>query len=407
MSLEQFISLRYVFSKKRIGFVTVISLISVIGVTIGVAALVVVLAVFNGFGSLVTSLLVSFDPHIRVERIGRAPEEDFKQLVESLRANTLVAAQAAFISGKALVVSKNVNRVVYIRGIQSELIDSVSGVKQKIVLGELDFKKVPAGVVLGMNLADRLGAIVGDTISVVSPAAAEMATYQMGFPLIRRYTVIGLYESNNKDYDSYYAFVNLETAQSLFAAGSKIDGYEIRLHDLHEAEGVTRDLRSRFGETYRVSTWYDLHRELYTVMKVERWSAYIILCLIIAVASFNLLGSLTMTVIEKTRDIGILRAMGATRETIKKIFLIQGMIVGIAGTLFGLALGLLVVYLQERYHLFPLDQSVYIIAAIPVEVHWVDLVLIAFAAFGLCLLASRNPALRASNLNPVEAIRWE
>lgn len=407
MTIERFIALRYVFSKKRIGFVTVISLISVIGVTIGVAALVVVLAVFNGFGSLVTSLLVSFDPHVRVESPARSSLTEFEPLAQFLAANKKVKGSAPFVTGKALVIAKNLNRVAILRGMQSSTVDAVSGIKQKIVLGEMDFSRVPNGVVLGLNLADRLGVIVGDTISVVSPAAAEMASYQMGLPLIRRYTVIGVYESNNKDYDSYYAYVGLEAAQSLFSTSANVDGYEIRLTDLDDAESIKREIQKRFGDTYHVSTWYDLHSELFTVMKVERWSAYIILCLIIGVASFNLLGSLTMTVIEKTRDIGILRSMGATRESVKKIFLIQGLLVGAAGTVFGLLLGLMVVYLQEHYHLFPLDQSVYIISAIPVEVRILDLILIAFAAFGLSMLASRNPAMRASNLNPVEAIRWE
>ena len=166
-------------------------------------------------------------------------------------------------------------------------------------------------------------------------------------------------------------------------------------------------LEKQFGKEFRILTWYDLHKELYTVMQVERWSAYLILCLIIAVASFNLLGSLTMAVIEKRRDIGILKTMGLTNRLVSRIFLLQGLVVGIVGSVLGTGIGLGVVELQKRYHLFPLDPTVYIISAIPVQVRGSDLLFVTFAAIALCLLASRYPAKRAAELVPVEAIRWE
>ena len=408
MSFEQNIALRYLLSRKRLGFVSVISLISVVGVTIGVAALIVVLSVFNGFGGLVTSILVTFDPHLRIESPQRVEIGQYAQLVASLDSNPEIKGYSPYVSGKALVVSRNINRVVNIKGIVGERIASVSGLKDKMVLGDLNFSGQNGnGIVLGMTLADRLGVVEGDTIAVVSPSAAELATYHLGIPVIRRFHVIGMYESNNKDYDAYFAFTSLESAQSLFGVGKQIDGYEVRLGSPDRSEKVRNAITRQFGAAYRVLTWYDLHRELYSVMQIERWSAYIILCLIIAVASFNLLGSLTMTVIEKTRDIGILKAMGATNESIRKIFTTQGLFVGILGTMLGLVLGLLVVGLQERYHLFPLDPTVYIISAIPVEVSMLDLIVVALAAVGLSTFASRYPARRASNLVPVEAIRWE
>jgi len=408
MRVEQIIARRYLFSKRTIAFVNVISYISIIGVTIGVAALIVVLSVFNGFGSLVTSLLVSFDPHLRIESFKRTDMSSYDPLIKYLESQKTVSGYAAFVSGKALVVSRGVTRVINIRGVDPEGIGKVSGLKDKIVLGSADLNGEDAnGIVLGMALADRLGSVVGDTISVVSPSGVEVALLQMGQPLIRRFRVAGIYETNNKDYDSYYAYVNLEAGQTLFGLKKQIDGIEVRFTDLAFADPFKATLEKQFGNQFRILTWFDLHKELYTVMQVERWSAYLILCLIIAVASFNLLGSLTMAVIEKRRDIGILKAMGITNKLVSRIFLLQGLAVGFVGAFFGTALGLAVVYLQKHYHLFPLDPTVYIISAIPVEVRWLDLVVVSFAAIALCLLASRYPAKRAAQLVPVEAIRWE
>ena len=203
------------------------------------------------------------------------------------------------------------------------------------------------------------------------------------------------------------AFVRLEAAQRLLGLADKIQGIEIRAYDLDDSESVKADLEEHFGDRYRMLTWYDLHRDLYSVMQIERWIAYIILSMIVGVACFNLLGSLTMTVIEKTRDIGILKTMGATPRMIGKIFLAQGLVVGAVGAVLGLVLGLGIVYLQSHYQLVRLDPSVYIIPALPVEVSVTDLIVIPLTAVLLSGVAGAYPARRAAKLVPVEAIRWE
>ncbi|MBI3586152.1 MAG: ABC transporter permease [Ignavibacteriales bacterium] len=408
MNFEQSIALRYLVSKKHIGFVSVISLISIVGVTIGVAALIVVLSVFNGFGELVTSILINFDPHIRVESPKQSTLASYQPLTEYALKQKEVTGLSPFVIGKAVIVSRNTNKVVNIKGIDDKQIASVSGLKDKIVLGAVAFDgNNKNGIVLGMTLADRLGAVVGDTISIVSLAGSEMALLQLGQPLIRRFHVVGIYESNNKDYDSYYAYIGLGAAQSLFNLEDRISGVEMRLTTIDDSEFFKIVLLNKFGAQYRVLTWYDLHRDLYSVMKIERWMAYIILCLIIGVASFNLLGSLTMSVIEKTRDIGILKSMGATDKNIVRIFMFEGIWVGVVGSLLGLGSGLLFVYIQAHYHIFPLDPTVYIIPSIPVQVNISDLVIVTLTALGLCSLAALYPAKRAAKLIPVEAIRWE
>jgi lipoprotein-releasing system permease protein len=389
-------------------FVTAISIISIIGVTVGVAALVVVLSVFNGFNGLVTSILVGFDPHLRIEGKELQEAEFYDPITRELQALPEVTGYAPFVMGKALVVSRSVNRVINIKGMDERTIDAVSGLRKTIVLGELNFQGPKEnGMVIGLTLADRLGVVTGDTVSVVSPAGSELALLQRGQPLIRRFAITGIYESNNKDYDALYAFTGLTASQRLFEIGEKIHGIEVRLSDLDEASDVAADLADRHGTSLRILTWYDLHRELYSVMEIERWMAYVILCLIIGVASFNLLGSLTISVIEKTRDIGILKAMGANRRLIQRIFTYQGLLVGILGSIGGLLLGVLLVILQQEFHLVPLDPTVYIIPAIPVQISLMDVILVPLTAIGLSTLAALYPSRRAGSLIPVEAIRWE
>jgi lipoprotein-releasing system permease protein len=277
-----------------------------------------------------------------------------------------------------------------------------------MVLGSLSFPESGTdGIVIGLTLADRLGSVVGDSIVVVSPAGADEAVLQFSQPLVRRFKIVGIYESNNKDYDAYYAYATLGSAQRLFEMGTDVNGVDVRLHDLDDVEDLKSFLVEKFSSRFRIMTWYDLHRDLYSVMMIERWIAYVILSLIIGIASFNLLGSLTMSVIEKTRDIGVLVSMGATRKMIMGIFMWQGLFVGLAGSVLGIILGVLVVYLQQEYHLAPLDPTVYIIPAIPVELRISDLITIPLTALALCAVAALYPARRAANLAPVDAIRWE
>jgi lipoprotein-releasing system permease protein len=230
---------------------------------------------------------------------------------------------------------------------------------------------------------------------------------QLSDPIVRPCTVRGIYDSNNKDYDAHYAYVSLETARDIFQMENTVSGVDVRLHSISVSDNVRDDLQALLGPGYRVSTWFDLHKDLYSVMQIERWTAYIILCLIVGVASFNVLGSLTMGVIEKRRDIGVLKALGATRNSILRIFMVEGLLVGTLGTVLGSALGLLVCYVQIRFGLFPLDPTVYIIPAIPVEVRWTDFIAVAGASMLLSFLASLYPARRAASLTPVQAIRWE
>ena len=409
MGFERTIARRYLRSKRQMRFINIIMLVSIVGITVGVAALVIVLSVFNGFNSVVTDVLVNFDPHIRIEPATGRGLLVTDSLFHALEGDERIDAFAPFIATKALLMTHRINRVVLVKGVVDTVVGSVSGLVRSTVLGEFSFGDTPehAGIVLGLTLADRLGCTVGSEVTIVSPVGMDAFLIQMGQPLVRRCMVTGIYDSNNKDYDAHYAYVSINTARELFRFGDEVSGIELRLHSIRDAEPVQRSLQTALGSGVRVSTWYDLHRDLYSVMQIERWSAYIILCLIVGVATFNVLGSLTMGVIEKRRDIGVMKALGATRSSITKIFMFEGLLVGTIGTVVGTAIGLAVCYVQIQYQVFPLDPTVYIIPAIPVEIRWTDFVAVSLASMVLSTLASLYPARRAARLLPVEAIRWE
>ena len=295
------------------------------------------------------------------------------------------------------------------KGIVDSLAGKVSGVSSSMVLGHMALRDSVerSGIVLGLTLADRLGATVGSQVLIVSPIGVDAMVLQLGQPAMLKCKVVGIYDSNNKDYDAHYAFVSLPLARQLFDYPEQVSGVEIRLHDIDDAEHVKSALQTAEGKGYTISTWYDLHKDLYAVMKIERWTAYIILCLIIAVAMFNVLGSLTMGVISKQRDIGILKAIGANRSGVTRVFLLEGILVSLLGTVLGATIGLIVCYLQITYHLFPLDTSVYIIPAIPVEIHWSDVGVVFGTSVLFSAAASSYPAMRAGRLVAVDSIRWE
>lgn len=409
MRFERFIAQRYIRSKQQTLFINIIMLVSVIGITVGVAALIIVLSVFNGFNKVVKDVLVGFDPHLRILP-GRGKSLAISDsLYHALHAEHEISGWSFYIENKGLLVSPNANRVVVVKGVVDSTIGKVSGVESATVLGKFDLKgtKGSPGIVLGMALADRLGSTVGSEITVVSPAGVDAMIIQYGQPEMRKFTVTGIYDSRNKEYDSHYAFISLDIARNLFQYDHAISGVEIRLTTLDPSAEVRSSLERVLGAEYKVLTWYDLHKDLYSVMQIERWGAYIILCLIIFVAAFNMLGSLTMGVLEKRRDIGVLKALGATDKSILRVFMFEGLLVGFVGTTLGISIGLLVCYLQITYQLFPLDPNVYIIPAIPIDIRWRDFFAIGFASMLLSTLAALYPAKRAAQLMPVEAIRWE
>lgn len=409
MGFETFIAKRYLISKHKINFISIISFISVGGITIGVAALIVVLSVFNGFGSLVTSFLVSFDPDIRI--IIKSPEQSVTEDIYSeLNQIKEVKSSAPFVSGKVLAYNAGLTQIVNLKGIDINTAKGIYAIEQNIFTGNFNLendKGLPS-VVLGLRLAEKLQLLVGDTLILISPAGIETAITQFSLPKSQKFIVGGIYSSNNNDYDGLYIFCSLLEAQKLFNYQGKIQGLDVRLTSLDKSFKVKNDLLSKLDKTkFSIYTWYDFHKELYNVMQIERWTAYLLLSLIIAVACFNILGSLSMTVIEKKRDIGVLRSMGVSDKSIIKIFMYEGLLIGFIGTLAGSALGYLICFLQLKFKIYPLDPLQYKIDALPLEIHFIDFFFIAGVAMLLSFLASLYPAKGAIKINIIEAIKWE
>ena len=290
---------KQIVEKHKINFITILTLLSTVGVTIGVAALIVMLSVFNGFGNLVTSLLVEFDPHLRVTNIEQSVDKN--KLVNELGSLPKVESVGFYTEGKIIALNKRSYEILNLKGIDKNLQSDDWGVKSKIVSGEfdLDDNNEISKIILGLPIALRLSARVGDTIFVSSASAIEKSVLSLSTPKTKSFLVTGLFEANSKEYDYNYCFTSLVSAQQMLGLGNNVTGLEIRSTGIDEAYKLKPQVQEITGNKSFVYTWYDLHEDLYNVMMIERWAAYILLALIIAVATFNILSSLTMSVIEK------------------------------------------------------------------------------------------------------------
>ncbi|MCH7974275.1 MAG: ABC transporter permease [Bacteroidetes bacterium] len=410
MRFERFISKRYVISKNKLNFISIISILSTLGIMIGVAALIVVISVFNGFSSLVTSYLISFDPHVQIRIISEESPIMLIDIEKEIKKLTDVKGYSPFVSGKVMAYRDGLTQVVNLKGIQIPNEQNIYDIKSKIIFGEYKIgneNSLPSAM-LGLQLADRLQSIVGDTISIISASGIEKSITQYSMPKTQKFILSGIYNSKNNKYDTEYIFTNIKTAQKLLDFKNTYGGYDIKLANISEAFDVKDLLIARLGKkNFSINTWYDFHKDLYTVMQIEKLVAYLILSLIIAVATFNILGSLTMSVMQKKRDIGILRSMGVTKKSIKRIFMYEGLLIGIIGTVAGLLFGYFICFLQINYKIYSLDPTRYKIDALPVQLIVSDFIIITFISLLLSYFASYFPAKRAAKVNPIKAIKWE
>ena len=410
MNYERFIARRYLFSKHKLNFITIISLISITGITIGVAALIVVLSVFNGFGSLVTKFLMNFDPDLRVEYQTEKVINTNDEILSAFKQIDDIKSYAPFVSGKVLAYSSGITQVITLKGIDTSAINKLYNIKKSILYGNDNFSESEnlSGAMIGLRLADKLQTLVGDTITIISAEGIEKAITQFGMPNMQKFVVSGIFSSQNNDYDASLMFVPLEDAQYLLGYDDSFQGYDVKLNNFDNSFKVKNQLEALLGiENYSINTWYDFHKELYSMMQIERWVAYILLSLIIAVASFNILGSLSMSVIEKKRDIGILRSMGSKEKSILKIFMYEGLMIGLTGTFLGVILGYFICFLQLQYNIYPLDPTQYKINSLPMELRISDFFFITGISNLLALIAAYIPAKRAAKVDALQSIKWE
>lgn len=411
MSFETFVAKKYFRAKRRTGFISIITFVSITGVTIGVTALILVLSVMNGFESEVRSKLIDADAHIRLRKFYTQTITEIDKLLEAAKKQPEVIGASPIIREECMIRSSYTQRPTAVKAIDLESIDEVSNIREKIKLGELDFSekeiegKKLKGIVLGRYLADRLLALETDEIVTLVTLPKEGGIFSQ--PRVMQFYLAGIVEFGYYEYDRIFSFISLESAQKLFNMPDGISWVEIKVDDYYKAADVAKKIEDELGYPYTTLTWFDLNKSLFSWMEIEKWGAFIILSLIIMVAAFNIISSLIMIVMEKTREIGILKSMGATSGSVMKIFMYEGVIVGLIGTLLGSLIGYAVGFLQLHYKIISLPADVYIIDSLPIEMHMIDFVSISGVALILCFLASVYPAFKASRLFPVEAIRYE
>lgn len=412
------IARRYLAKSRDTSLISTITGISTTGVVLGVAALIVVLSVMNGFYDFVRDLLVSLDPHVRIVSAEGQQVANADSLLRLARETDHVKAAAPYVEGKAVLLhpgATRTNRVVRVRGVDSSMVDAAA---PKMAAGTFDLDRNvrgTPGIVLNQRLGQRVGLIAGtdedaaSTVGLLSaPAIERTLTQVFASSPLHRFEVRGLFRSQGSS-EGKRVFISLQEAQRLFETGSQVTGIDLRLDNLERAGVVKASLEQKLdSDHFAVQTWYDLQKSLYDVMRLEKWGASAILGLIIIVAAFNIVGSLTMVVIEKRADVGVLQAMGASRADIRRIFLLEGALIGGVGTGLGLVLGLGLAFLQKYYELVPMAQAqAFLIDAYPVAVRPLDVILIATVAFGLCVVAAVYPAARAASVEPARAVHLD
>ena len=382
--------------------ISIVSTISIIGVTIGCLALIITLSVLNGFRSEITERLTQFEAALKMEQfpMSRARMDTIMAWAE---AQPEIGLAVPAIERKAMLTTEEGTEVVYVKAL--DLQEKTYPLESQIIGGKFHLGESNSGkVVLGYQLADQLGVTVGDTLAIMSPLEMRAPFYN---PPVIRTEVSGVYRADLFQYDQAYAFVGISAGQDLFRLDDKYTTVELFAPEFELAAEMAVRAEDQSWRNVTISTWQERHQTLYGAMNMEKWGSFIALTLIILVAIFNLVSSLVMLVLEKIRDIGILKTMGATNAGIRKIFLRQGWYVGGIGTTIGIALGILIVFVQEWTGVVPLPSDVYFIDAVPVQLQIIDVVSVALVSILLSLLSAVYPARQAANLQPIEAISYD
>jgi len=409
VNLPLWIASRYLRTHRQSGFITLLTGISVGGVAVGVTALLTVLAVMNGFESEVQSRIAGTDAHVVLLGETAAGITRADALAAVVARQPGVEGVAPFTYTKAMIFHDGLTEGLIVKGVDLHAERSVTTVGRNIQppLDSIPLRTAGGlpGIVLGVELAGRLAARVGDRVVLAS--LAEGGASPLGFtPRLREFRVVGVFSSGLYTYDSSLGFTSIPAAQDFFQLGPAVTGISVRITDMFSAPRVAADLlQAVHTPGLRSNNWIELNRNLFTWMKLEKTVMFLILALIVLVATFNIVSTLFMVVLEKRRDIGVLRSLGARRRTVLAVFLAEGLLIGGLGTALGTALGSTLIAVLKRYPFVRLPGDVYFIERLPVRPEAGDFVAVVLAAFVLCLVASLYPAWRASLLDPVEAIR--
>ncbi|HEX9705585.1 MAG TPA: ABC transporter permease [Gemmatimonadales bacterium] len=413
--LELRIALRYLTSRRSSRFLSFITVIAAGGVTVGVMALVLTLGVMNGMQSDLREKILVANPHLRILTYGEGLRlDDWRRVLDELRREPGVEAAAPFVITQGLIsAGADFAEGVMVLGVDPDTgRRSVTSLPQHLIKGDLSFRPtrrgVDGGIALGARLASKLSLQPGAAVTLVSPAGSRFNPSLGAFvPQFRKYEVTGVFETGMYEYDDRYVVLRRDVAQQFAGLDTAVSGIEVRLADPWTAQEFGIALEARLGYPYRALDWQTQNKQLFSALKLEKLIMGLVVFLICVVAAFNVVGMLTMVVRDKTREIGILVAMGLRRDAIRRIFLAQGILIGLAGTVVGATLGLVVGRGVDSGRWIPIDPSVYFIDHLPVQVTPVDLLIVVLASLLVAWLAPLYPAVQASRLEPVQAIRYE
>jgi len=412
VSLEWQIALRYLTSRRRSGVISVIGLIAIGGVFVGVAALVIVMSVMNGLQKDLRDKILTNTPHLLVQKYNSEPIADYRQVVERLESTFGVTGAAPFLYTEGILGhGRGRNEGAVIRGIDPRQEDRVADTRRQILSGSYDLEPRPDSpyprIVIGYLLADRLGAFPGDTLTLTTPEAASISPLHGMVPKLQKFVLAGTFKSGLFEYDSKFVYADLRAMQDYLGVGDVVYGVAARVDDIWDARSIGERAVDGLDGPFYATTWIELNQPLFSALKLEKRAMFVILVLIVLVAAFNIISTLTMIVMDKTKEIGILRSMGMHSRSIRRVFVYQGVLIGVVGTGLGVLAGLGAVFLLARYRFISLPGDVYFIDVLPVAVEPFNIGLIVAASLLISLAATLYPARQAARMAPVDAIRYE
>ena len=420
---EIFVGLRYLRAKRRNRTISLNTMVSIAGITLGVAALIGTVGIMTGFKEDIQAKILGTTAHIIVQDRIKDSMSDYDPVTKQVATVPGVVAATPFVLKQVLLTTQTGVQGIVIRGIDPQREGTVTELAKNLSTGQLadlsrpvkvkqspiDDPTSPAvetekpGIILGKELALRLGVFVGDTVNVVSPVGPISAIGMV--PKIRTFALVALFQSGMYEYDSSLAYIDLAEAQKFFSMGQTVTGIEIKVTDVFRAAETARSVEQSLGFAYGARDWMQMNRNLFSALKLEKTMMFLLLVLITIVASFNIVSTLTMIVTEKQKEIAVLKAMGATRKSIRRIFMLNGLIIGLSGTTIGIPLGYAFLWLIQTFWTF--DPTVYYISRIPVHVQAMDVFLVAGSAIVISFAATVYPSLQAAKLEPVAALRYE
>ena len=406
---EVYVALRYLVARRKQAFLSLISVISTLGVTVGVMALVVALALMTGMQQELRDRIVGSAAHVYVWKVGDGGYQDYRAEAQRMSELPRVISAAPSILGKAMATSRHGEAFITVKGIDPEFERNVTEVADAVIQGslfDLDTVKGPAlgGIVIGEGVSERLGVFVGDQVTLVTPNGTLSPLGMMPRP--RRLQVVGVFRLELYEYDNAYGFVTLDVAKRLLGK-EQVEMMELRIDDLYASRETAARVAETMGTAYLTLDWSEMNQSLFSALWLEKVAISITIGLIVMVAALNIVASLVLLVMEKSRDIAILKTMGAARSSITKIFMLQGVIIGAVGTTIGAAGGYVLSTVLDRYRLIRLDMEVYQLSYVPFTVEMMDFVLVIVSALVVCFLATLYPSRQASRLDPAEALRYQ